>query len=315
MRPDSSTTIQRPDLGTLAYEYMMDNRSFIGAQIMPIFGVPEASMDYPVIPIEALIKKRENLRRASRSAYPRADWEWTTGTFSCKEYGWEEPIDDREANLYRRFFDVEMVATEIAVGILLRDHESRVAAVLAASSNTANGSDWSTAASATPYADVQAGKTAMYAAAGVMPNALAMNKTLYDQVLATTEIRTYLQYTSPHLVLGEDARKETLARYFGVDQVLVGDSQEDTGKRGKAASLAQIWPSTEAYLLRIAGGPNLREPSVGRTFLWEADSPQSVVVESYRDEPVRSTVVRVRTDMDEAVQYAGAIRKIAALQG
>lgn len=314
MRPDSATTIQRPDLGQLAWEYLQEEKTFIGRNIMPIFGVPEQSMDYPIIPIEAILKQRTNLKRASRAAYARADWEWTTGTFACAEYGWEEPIDDREAALYSRFFDIEAASTEIATGVLLRDHEVRVQTVLAASANSqAAAVAWSTPATATPKADVKTTSELMRSNFGIKPNAIAMGKAVWENLLVTQELRDYMQYTSPHLLLGQDAQRETVARYFGVDQVLVGDTQQDTAKRGKAATLADIWPNNEAYMLKVADGPNLRQPSVGRTFLWTADTPNEVTVETYREEKIRSTIVRVRGDMAEGVQYAGAIYKITGV--
>jgi hypothetical protein len=60
-------------------------------------------------------------------------------------------------------------------------------------------------------------------------------------------------------------------------------------------------------LLRVSsGGPDLREPCIGRTFLWTADSPQNIVTESYREEQTRSDIYRVRQYTDEAFVFTGA---------
>ena len=40
-------------------------------------------------------------------------------------------------------------------------------------------------------------------------------------------------------------------------------------------------------------------PAIGRTFLWTEDSPTNMVVESYEENQTRSTVVRVRHNVDE----------------
>ena len=63
-RPTSATTVQRPDLGALAYEYLIDAaaRGFIGMSVMPLFEVPEKSSDYPVIPIESLVTDQDTKR-------------------------------------------------------------------------------------------------------------------------------------------------------------------------------------------------------------------------------------------------------------
>src|SRR4030066_2405276 len=91
-RPTSATTIQRPDLGALVYEYVMnaDDRGFICLDLLPIFEVMEQSAAYPGIPFEALLKL-QSTARAPRGAYARGDYEFETGTYSCKENGWGGP--------------------------------------------------------------------------------------------------------------------------------------------------------------------------------------------------------------------------------
>ena len=132
----------------------------------------------------------------------------------------------------------------------------------------------------------------MRAASGLTPNALVMSLKVFENVLGTDELKTYLQYTSPHLVDGVEAQRSTLARYFGVNQVLVGGAIQNTAKMGQSVSIADLWNDEYVNLCRVsAGGPNLREPVFGRTFLWEEDSPDTLVTESYRDEPKRAEIV------------------------
>ena len=308
-RPTSSTTIQRPDLGALAYEYLLSasQRGFIGTAVMPVFEVPEKAADYPVIPIESMLKAQDT-KRAARGKYNRGNWEFETGTYDCTEYGWEEPIDDSELRLYDRFFDVEMAATEIATDIILRDHERRVATKLesgGADSSVTN--EWDDAANATPHSDIETARLAMRAASGLTPNAIAMSYKVFRNALTTAEIQDAFKYTNPIEIGGEEAQRRVLAQYFGVDQILVGGAIQDTAAKGQSASLGDIWDDEYVHLLRTSdGGPRLREPAYGRTFLWFEDAPQIVVVESYREEESRSTIIRTRQHVDEAVIFAGA---------
>jgi hypothetical protein len=65
---------------------------------------------------------------------------------------------------------------------------------------------------------------------------------------------------------------------------------------------------------RVATGNDFREPCIGRTFHWAGDgSSIDGAIESYRDEVVRSNIIRVRHDVDEVVLYAqaGHLLKIA----
>lgn len=312
-RPTSGTTLQRPDLGALAYEYMLDadQRGFIGMDVMPVFDVPEQSADYPIIPIEALLKV-PNTKRQKRGAYPRGDWEFETGTYSCEEHGWEEPVDDTEAALYQRYFDAEMVSTEIAVDHILRDHEKRVAAI-AQSTSVAVGSgnvstEWSTAATATPRDDVKDAKESMRLASGLMPNAGICSLVVFNNLMNTSEIKDAFKYTSPIEIGGMEAQKRLLAQYLGLDRILVGGAMEDAAKKGQSYSLSDIWDDEYFSLARVSvGGQRLREPVLGRTFLWTEDSPQVLTTETYREDAIRSNIIRVRQNVDEAVIFSGAL--------
>lgn len=307
-RPTSSTTVQRPDLGVLAYEYLIDaaSRGFIGMSIMPVFEVMEKTADYPKIPIESLIKDQDT-KRAPNGNYQRGDWKFETGTYNCEEYGWEEPIDDVEARLYQRFFDAEQVSTEIAIDRILRGHERRVAALVFAGADANVSIEWSTKATAVPRDNVNAGKLAMRAASGLTPNAMAMGEVAFVNVLNTAELKDALKYTNPIELGGREVQRRILAQYFGVDQVLVGGSQYDSAKKGQNFSLADIWDDEYVALLRVSsGGVRIKEPVYGRTFLWQEDAPQEVVIESYREEQKRANIVRARQHVDEAVIFAGA---------
>jgi len=312
-RPTSATTIQRPDLGALAFEYMLESsrRGFIGMRTMPIFSVPDQSAEYPVLPIESLLKLPKT-RRAARGAYPRGDWEFETGNYTCQEDGFEEPVDDVEAALYSRFFDAEAVSTEIATDVLMRNHEKRVASIMqdtsiaGGSANVSN--EWSDAASATPRADVKDAKESMRLASGLTPNVGVCSLPVFNNVMNTAEIKDALKYTNPVEMGGMEVQKRILAQYFGLDEILVGDGMEDTAKKGQTFSLADIWDDEYFSLARISdGGQRLREAVIGRTFLWTADSPSELVTESYREEQIRSTIIRVRHNVDEAVIFGGAL--------
>jgi len=309
--PTSATTIQRPDLGAIAYEYMLEasQRGFIGLQIMPIFETPKQSADYPKIPIEALLKLPETAR-APRGNYNRSDYEFEMGTYAAKEHGWEEPVDDVEAALYRRFFDAEEVAVMRAVDIILRSQEARIAAKVFNTSNITATADvsisWNTSATAVPRTDVNTAKEAMRAASGLTPNVMVISHKVFSCLLVCKAITDALQYTNPLQVNSEEAQRRLLSQYFGLE-ILVGNAIKDGAKKGQSYSITDIWDDEYCGLFKVsAGGPDLREPCLGRTFLWTEDSPNNTVVEQYREDKIRSEIYRVRHNTDEAFVFTGA---------
>jgi hypothetical protein len=310
-RPTAATTLQRPDLGAIAYEYNAEasQRGFIGQVILPVFDVPEQSADYPKIPIEALIKIQDT-KRAPRANYARSDYEFKTGTYACEEHGWEELVDDVEAALYRRYFDAEEVAIKRAVDIINRGKENRIGAMIFNSGNFTVADvaiAWNTPATAVPRTNVIAGRQAMRAASGLEPNVGVCSKKVFETFLLTAEIKDALKYTNPIEIGGFEAQKRVAAMYLGLDEILVGNAIKDTAKKGQAASLGDIWDDEYFGLFKVSsGGNDLREPVVGRTFLWTADSPGLLVTEQYREEKKRSNVYRVRENLDEAFIFQGA---------
>ena len=136
---------------------------------------------------------------------------------------------------------------------------------------------------------------------------MAMSYKVFRNLLMVAEITDALKYTNPLEMGGEAAQRNMLATYFGVEQLLVGGAIYDSAKKGQSMSIADIWDDEYCHLLVVSdGGPRLREPAYGRTFLWFEDAPQTVVVESYREEDIRSTIVRARQHVDEAVIFSGA---------
>ncbi|MCL4502482.1 MAG: major capsid protein [Deltaproteobacteria bacterium] len=309
-RPTAATVIQRPDLGVLAYETMFAPGDYIADQIFPVFPTDLATGDYPIIPIESFLKNKDT-RRAPRSAYARDDYEFTTGTFACRDHGREEPLDDVEAAMYRRFFDGEVVAVNRGVHKMRQAREVRVAAQVFNTANitltAAAAAAWDVAATATPKADVDDAIEALRLNRGIMPNTVVLAYDVFKNVLRCKELKEYLQYTSPHLIETEQAQRDMLAKYFGVQQVLVAKAIYDTAAKGKAASLGNIWSHDYVGVFRLAQQvQDLQEPCLGRTFLWTEDSPELLVTEQYREENKRSWIYRVRNNLDERFVFTGA---------
>ena len=99
-----------------------------------------------------------------------------------------------------------------------------------------------------------------------------------------------------------------LSLYFSLDKVLVGNAIYDSTKKKKGFSITDIWDDEYALLIRgtTTGGRDLREPTIGRTFLWTADSPANIVTEQYEEPQTRSDIYRVRQYVDEAFVFTGA---------
>jgi len=306
----ATKAIFRPELGVLAYEYSLQaaGLGFIAQAVLPPFYTPLKTAQYPVIPAEALLEVTDTAR-APRTAYARGDWEFGSKDYSCTENGYEEPVDDSEAKLYRNYFDAETIATYRAMSIILRNQERRVAAAVF---NTATfpghgvAHAWSSYADADPRGDVIKGIDAMRLATGLKPNALILDESVLRHVSMCDSVIERVKYSSPDAIRG-DLTPQQLQAYFGVEKIIPAGAVSNTAPKAKAKSIAPVWSPTMAMLGVVSsGGQDLREPSIGRTFVWEEDAPGTLVVETYREEQSRSDIVRARQHTDECVQFTGA---------
>ncbi|MFA5316197.1 MAG: hypothetical protein WC369_02095, partial [Dehalococcoidales bacterium] len=129
-------------------------------------------------------------------------------------------------------------------------------------------------------------------------------------LLLNTGIKAAIQYVAR---LTEAELSNALADILGVRRVLVGRSVRNSANKNKAFSGTDVWSDDYAMVAVVASdGKNLAEPSIGRTVLWTADSPDNVMVEQYRDETVRSDIFRVRQNVDELIvdEYFGHLMKV-----
>jgi len=300
-----SVAITRTELGLVFSEFTLaaSRRGFIGPSVLRPLPVAEASADVASISLENLLREQRTAR-APRAGYNRSNYQFGKLSYSTSEHGAEEPVDDAEQRLYASLFDCELVHRERAIDVVLRGYESEVAAavfnaVTWAGLTTAATTAWDVAASM-PLADVAAAKRLIADRIGAPANALIMNQHVYDALRAVTEVLDRIIYGGGP---GQPAAvtKAILAQLFDLEFILVASGVTNTADEGQAATLSQIWSDDYAMVARVGATNDPIETCIGRTFLWTGDGTATwgedqlgVIVEEYREENVRSSVLRAR---------------------
>ncbi len=306
--PQPTTTLQRPDLGELAFEHMEspDGFGMMGLDILPIHPVIEKSADYPVIPNETILKI-QNVKRQANGHYNRSDWEWEMKTYACEERGWEEPVERSERNNFARLFDLEVEAASRANGIIMRRQEFDIATLLFnattfAGRTAAITNEWDDATNATPRADIIKAQQASL----IYLDSLAISLTVFQNLVNTAEIKEALKYTNPIEMGGLEAQRQMVAKYLGLNGLFVSNAKKDTAKKGQSTVGTDIWSNEYALVFKRATSVSFREPALGRTMLWTPDSPNILTVDQYEEPQSDSNIYRVRHNADEVVQFTGA---------
>jgi hypothetical protein len=309
--PREALSTLRPDLGGSFQDFdtEMDRLGFIAGRVLPVLEVQRASGTFGRIPLAQLLKNSD-VKRTSRSGYPRGDWEFEEETFATKEFGFEEPVDARDENLYKDFFDAEMISAELARDTVLREAEKRVAAMIfntttwtGASLTTAVGTVWTTAATAVPITDVEGAVKKVYDLTGLWPNALIVNRRVFRLLRNVQQVIDRIASSGAgNRTLARDITVDMLREVFDLDYILVAGASKNTANEGQAATPGQVWSGANAMVCRIATTRNIKEPCVGRTFHWAEDGSQlGGAMETYDDPKIRGEVVRCRHEVQEKV--------------
>ncbi len=89
-----------------------------------------------------------------------------------------------------------------------------------------------------PVAYVREWRKSVKDACGFNPNKVLMGDYVAECLRYHPQIIDYLKYTKAPL---EGLSDQELARFFKVDQVLIGDAQYESAKEGQSSSMAAIW--------------------------------------------------------------------------
>jgi hypothetical protein len=316
--PAPVSTILRPDIRETFMEFdaIAAQEAFIGRSVFPVVDFAEQAAHFGRIPLEALLAKPET-KRGPKGSYNRAEYEFDQIPYACEEHGWEEVVDDALLRQYAYVFDAEMVASQRALGIILRAQEQRIADAVfntttwtGSALTTAVGTPWSTPATATPIADVDAAKVAVRNNSGLGANALIIDWEVMKNLRNVDEIIDRIKFSGLDDPKGGNIAPSVLAQVFDLEMVLVAgiSAIDESGNPGpgQSATPTAIWDNSFAMVAKVARTADVREPCIGRTVNWSADSEAEGIVEQYRDETVRGDVMRVRHTVDELTLYPEA---------
>ncbi len=314
--PSSTLATLRPDLGGSFTEFDLANsrNGFIGTQVMPVFEVGAQAATFGKVEIESLLRSMPT-ERAPGAGYNRDAWEFTADSYACLEHGFEGVVDDREAMMYRSYFDAEMITAERARDVVLRNLEMRVAAKLQNSSThtpTNVSVEWSTIATATPVTDVEGRVQALWDK-GIIANAMVISWKVFRNLRRCTQVIDLLK--SDGAGISVEPNKigiEHLRQVFALPYIFVGGGHKNTAKAGQAASISGIWSNEYCSILRVPESNDIAEPCFGRIFHWGEDgSDIGATMDSYRDESRRGNVIRARLDSVEKTLYTEALELLA----
>jgi hypothetical protein len=297
----------RGDVRAVVLEGADEDQLFIGEKVFPVWQSSVRVGQYPKFKLAdaQLLNNLPPSKRAPRSAYSEVTREYDTDTFDCIDRGFTEAVDDVYAADIGRFFDAESMSARMCLTNLKINHETEVVAALY------NTSNFNTTTGIGAYTEANLASTMDFPKdvldaidrlynKGIKANTIVLNTNLWSRVRRSTKFQNFVrgQVSFANAPIDQQA---ALASFSGegITQILVGRAGANANKRGQTYSGGQIWNNTYFWVGKVAGGDPMAG-GAGRTINWTEDGGP-FIVESYRDEKIRSDIVRVRHNVVEKV--------------
>ena len=271
-----------------------ENR-FVGLQILPSRLVGTKNGQYPVFGTEQFDNDWSK-ERAPGSNFSRRDFKYDAQDYSCKQYALEGVLPDEDESKANDdgITDVQSALAMKLQRDLLVGHERRVSSVVyGAGFNATNATATMGSASAKPIQDVQNAVERLNGNGHYDGLALIIEVSLFNRLINTDDVRKIFNGAAVY------TNRQVLLDAMGVQQIILCPSRFNSAGKGKDASRSRIWP-TDKYMVGSVAGGDFAAGGFGRTIAYGPDGGV-FTAETYRQETIKSDVLRVFNSVDEVV--------------
>ena len=256
-------------LTNISVAYIQDQNAFVASKVFPTIPVEKQSDKYFVYTKGDWFRDEAQLRApATESA--GSGYNLTTATYNTQVYAFHKDVDDQVRANADNPLNPDRDATSFITQRMLLRQEIQWASEFFTTSVWATDSTptnlWNDYTSSDPIGDVETGKSTMLNSTGYLPNTLVMGYDVFRQLRNHPDIVDRVKYTS-----AENVTEDILARFFGVDRILVARAVKNTGLEGAATSMSSI-VGKNAALYYVAPSAGILTPSAGYQFAWRGVS-------------------------------------------
>lgn len=217
--------------------------------------------------------------RAPASESAGGGYNVSTTPYNCQVYAFHKDVDEQIRSNTDDPLDGKRDAIKFTTRkLLIRQERQGVADFFSTSlwTGSTTGGDitpsptWDQPTS-TPIEDVQAQQASILQKCGWLPNSLRLGFQVYQKLVRHPDVIDLIKYGASTPGNPAVANEESLAKIFGVDEVVVSKSVYATNQEGATAAYA-LTAGKNALLEHIAETPGLYTMSSRYSFMWKGVS-------------------------------------------
>jgi hypothetical protein len=300
-------------LTSMSVAYIRNQGVYVATQVFPIIEVDKQSGIYFIYNKNDWMRD-EAQRRAPATESAGGGYTLSTDGYNADKYAFHKDVPDEVRFNQDAPIDSDRDATEFVTQKLLLRQERQWAADffvpsiwgttitgVAAGPTGGQTLQWSVSTS-DPKADITAAKRAMRILTGFEPNVLVVGSDVWDVLEVHPKLISRIQYTNADVSLSP----QLVARYLGIDKLVIGKSTVATNVEGETEAYADIYGKS-ALLAYVPARPGLLTPSAGYIFAWRQISPNlasPVAISRFRMEQIKADRVEGEIAFDDKLVAA-----------
>jgi hypothetical protein len=303
-------------LSTMSVAYFQELAG-VARKVFPVVPVSKQSNKYFTWTKADLYRVQAALRGPGTKAHV-GSYGLSTSTYSCDRYALAKMISDPVRENYDEPLNADQAALKFLAQQLMMKEDALFAAAAfvtgvwgterAGVASGATGTQFNRwdASGSTPIKDIRDMRRSVKNKCGLLPNVLVISGAVEDALVNHADILARVNGGSTVSQPGQ-VTNGFLAQLFGVDEVLVAETIQNTAADGATASLSSIL-GKHALLAYRAPAPSIDTPSSGYLFSWSPfDAGRGgAMVKAFRDEAHESDVLEANIYFDIKVTASDA---------
>jgi hypothetical protein len=293
-------------LTDMSVAYVQSPNAFVADAVFPRKPVQKQSDKYATFPKAAFFRD-DMQRRANATATAGVQYETSSDSYLCEDWGLHIDVDDRQiANADSPFSPVADATLLLTQKELIKREVEWVNAFFTTGvwgTDLTGGSDFTQIADAgsDPIGLLADQQEAVEDATGFLPMDLVVNRKGWNALRNHPDIVARITggatSASPAVLT-----MANVAAVLGVERIHVAAGVKNTAAEGVTASMSRI-AGNHALLVYVDPNPGLMTPTAGVTFVWNGyiGSAEGRRIKRWRIEEIESERVEIQANWDQKV--------------
>jgi hypothetical protein len=298
------------------------NAGFVGPALFPQVQVRKQSDKYYVFGREGWsIEPGGDYRAPGTVANEIPGIAVSLDTYFAQEHSLQIPVTDEERENADAPLSPDRDGTELVTSKIWLGRELLMQAMATTAANYASGysttlsgtAQWNDYTNSNPIGDIRAGFRKIHSGLFMEPNTAIIPYQVMTQLEDHPDFIERIKYSERGVLT-----PEIIASILGIENVIVPGVGYNSANPGQAASLGYLW-GKDVVLAWVPPRAGMKIPAYGYEFVWGYGGSRPQVTERWREEPRKSTLIRVSRRYDlkftaldaSAKQIAGYLIKAA----